>query len=83
MAAHPVVQCLQDTADWISTGSAREGQRWIEGYEQLAESAASLLHTRRVYIADHAAVMVVLVARAAIGHAGGLLDSFGPQSCAV
>jgi hypothetical protein len=41
-----------------------ESQRWIEGYERLAELAAQLPNTRLVYLADREADIVALMARA-------------------
>lgn len=41
-----------------------ESQRWIEGYERVAESAAQMPHTRLVYLADREADIVALMQRA-------------------
>jgi hypothetical protein len=41
-----------------------ESQRWIEGYERIAESAATMSHTRLVYLADREADIVALMQRA-------------------
>jgi len=41
-----------------------ESQRWIEGYERVAESAAQMPHTRWVYLADREADIVALMQRA-------------------
>ena len=38
-------------------------------------------HTRLVYIADHEADMIGLMARPGIGHVGRLADSLSPLSC--
>ncbi|WP_197370831.1 IS4 family transposase (plasmid) [Ralstonia pseudosolanacearum] len=45
-------------------GGIKESQRWIEGYERVAETASSLPHTRLVYVADREADMITLMARA-------------------
>ena len=42
-----------------------ESQRWIDGYERVAETAASLPDTRCVYLADREADIVGLMYRAA------------------
>ncbi len=41
-----------------------ESTRWIEGYERVAETAAKMRGTRRVYVADREADMVGLMQRA-------------------
>jgi len=43
----------------------KESTRWIEGYERIAEMAASLPNTRLVYLADREADMVAMMRRAA------------------
>ncbi|KWB68218.1 transposase [Burkholderia ubonensis] len=45
-------------------GGLKESLRWIEGYERVAETAASLPHTRLVYVADREADMLALMVRA-------------------
>lgn len=45
-------------------GGVKESLRWIEGYERIAETAASLPHTRLVYVADREADMIALMVRA-------------------
>jgi hypothetical protein len=45
-------------------GGLKESQRWIEGYERVAETALGLPHTRVVYVADREADMIALMARA-------------------
>ena len=45
-------------------GGLKESQRWIEGYERIAERAWSLPQTRLVYIADREADMIALMVRA-------------------
>ncbi|OJA60231.1 hypothetical protein BGV68_05325 [Burkholderia ubonensis] len=45
-------------------GGLKESLRWIEGYERVAETAASLPHTRLVYVTDREADMLALMARA-------------------
>ena len=42
----------------------RAGQRWIEGYERVAETAANLPGTRLVYVSDREADMISLMVRA-------------------
>jgi hypothetical protein len=41
-----------------------ESQRWIEGYERLAETASSMPQTRLVYVADREADILKLMQRA-------------------
>lgn len=41
-----------------------ESQRWIEGYERVAESAADMPNTRLVYVADREADILALMQRA-------------------
>jgi hypothetical protein len=45
-------------------GGPKESQRWIEGYERVAERAQALPDTRQVYVADREADMVALLRRA-------------------
>ncbi|MDB0559499.1 IS4 family transposase, partial [Ralstonia solanacearum] len=45
-------------------GGIKESQRWIEGYERVAETAANLPGTRLVYVADREADMIALMVRA-------------------
>jgi len=45
-------------------GGIKESQRWIEGYERIAERASSLPQTRLVYVADREADMIALMERA-------------------
>jgi len=45
-------------------GGIKESQRWIEGYERIAERALSLPQTRLVYVADREADMIALMERA-------------------
>ena len=45
-------------------GGLKESLRWIEGYERIAETAASLPDTRLVYVADREADMIALMVRA-------------------
>ena len=45
-------------------GRLKESLRWIEGYERIAETAASLPDTRLVYVADREADMIALMVRA-------------------
>lgn len=42
-----------------------ESQRWVEGYERVAEQAASLPDTRLVYVADREGDLMALIRRAA------------------
>jgi hypothetical protein len=42
----------------------RESQRWVEGYERVAEMAGGLAQTRLVYVADREADMIALMWRA-------------------
>src|SRR6218665_199037 len=59
---------------WAKRGQAgsdevRESPRWIEGYERIAEQAASLPGTRLVYVADRESDLLALMRRAAeLGH---------------
>uniref|UniRef100_UPI002243AB66 IS4/Tn5 family transposase DNA-binding protein n=2 Tax=Verminephrobacter eiseniae TaxID=364317 RepID=UPI002243AB66 len=64
---------------WMWARSAKKGQaasdevlestRWIEGYERIAEQAASLPGTRLVYVADRESDLLALMRRAAeLGH---------------
>lgn len=47
----------------------KESQRWVEGYERIAELAAELPHTRLVYVADRESDIMELMARARdLGH---------------
>lgn len=48
----------------------RESLRWSEGYERIAETAATMPHTRLVYVADREADILELMQRA---HALGTL----------
>ena len=41
-----------------------ESQRWIEGYERIAEIAVTMPQTRLIYMADREADMVALMQRA-------------------
>jgi hypothetical protein len=50
-------------ADGVRPGIS-ESQRWIEGYERIAERAATMPQTRLVYLADREADMVALMQRA-------------------
>lgn len=45
-------------------GGIKESQRWVEGYERVAETAENLPDTRLVYVADREADMIALMARA-------------------
>ncbi|WP_197386457.1 IS4 family transposase [Ralstonia pseudosolanacearum] len=45
-------------------GDQKESLRWIEGYERVADLAASLPGTRLVYVADREADMMALMQRA-------------------
>jgi hypothetical protein len=45
-------------------GGIKESQRWIEGYERIAQRASSLPQTRLVYVADREADMIALMGRA-------------------
>lgn len=42
----------------------KESQRWIEGYERVAERAAAMPDTRLVYVADREADILALIQRA-------------------
>ena len=44
--------------------SVKESERWIEGYERVAEQAAQLPATRLVYVADREADMMGMIRRA-------------------
>jgi len=50
-------------ADGTRSGVS-ESQRWIEGYERVAETAATMPQTRLVYLADREADMAALMERA-------------------
>jgi hypothetical protein len=54
---------LPKGADGIRPGPS-ESQRWIEGFERVAEMAETMPQTRLVYLADREADMVALMARA-------------------
>lgn len=45
-------------------GGVSESQRWLEGYERVAEHAPLLPQTRQVYVADREADIVALLRRA-------------------
>ncbi|MGT2433604.1 IS4 family transposase [Cupriavidus basilensis] len=45
-------------------GGPKESLRWLEGYERIAEMAASLPTTRLVYVADREADLMALMLRA-------------------
>jgi hypothetical protein len=50
-------------------GGIKESVRWIEGYERVAEQAATLPETRLVYVTDREGDIAALMARAAeLGH---------------
>ena len=51
--------------DGVRPEDILESDRWIEGYERVAETAADLPDTRCVYVADREADIVSLMARAA------------------
>lgn len=48
----------------VRPASVKESHRWVEGYERIAEQAASLPDTRLVYLADREADMMDLIRRA-------------------
>ena len=51
-----------------------ESDRWVEGYERVAEAAASMPDTRLVYVADREADMLPLIKRAReLGHPADFL----------
>ena len=50
-------------ADGVRHGQ-KESLRWIEGYERVAEMAASMAGTRLVYVADREADLVAMMRRA-------------------
>ena len=52
-------------ADGKRPASVKESERWIEGYERVAEQAAQLPDTRLVYVADREADMMGMLRRAA------------------
>jgi hypothetical protein len=52
-------------ADGKRPPSVKESERWIEGYERVAEQAAQLPDTRLVYVADREADMMGMLRRAA------------------
>ena len=55
-------------------GGIKESLRWIEGYERVAEQAATLPETRLVYVTDREGDIATLMARAAeLGHAADWL----------
>ncbi len=45
-------------------GQLLESTRWIEGYERVAELAASMHDTRLAYVADREADLVAMMRRA-------------------
>jgi hypothetical protein len=51
-------------ADGQRPVSVKESQRWVEGYERVAEQAAQLPNTRLVYVADREADMMDMMRRA-------------------
>ena len=51
-------------ADGKRPASVKESERWIEGYERVAEQAAQLPDTRLVYVADREADMMGMIRRA-------------------
>lgn len=52
-------------ADGKRPASVKESERWVEGYERVAEQAAQLPNTRLVYVADREADMIAMLRRAA------------------
>jgi hypothetical protein len=55
-------------------GGIQESQRWIEGYERVAERAQALPQVRQVYVADREADILALLLRArALEHAADYL----------
>lgn len=52
-------------ADGKRPASVKESERWVEGYERVAEQAAQLPDTRLVYVADREADMIAMLRRAA------------------
>ncbi|WP_338844729.1 IS4 family transposase [Massilia sp. W12] len=52
-------------ADGKRPASVKESERWIEGYERVAEQATQLPNTRLVYVADREADMMGMLRRAA------------------
>lgn len=52
-------------ADGVRPASVKESERWIEGYERVAEQAAQMPDTRLVYVADREADMMGMLRRAA------------------
>jgi hypothetical protein len=60
---------IVDTWMWARPLDTPESQRWVEGYERVAERARRLPGTRLVYIADREADMLALMQRAhALAH---------------
>lgn len=47
-----------------SLGGVKESRRWVEGYERVAEQAATLPDTRLVYVADREGDFIDVMARA-------------------
>lgn len=55
-------------------GGIKESERWIEGYERVAERAQALPEVRQVYVADREADIMALLLRAkALNHAADYL----------
>lgn len=55
-------------------GGLKESQRWIEGYERVAERALALPEVRQVYLADREADILALLLKArALGHVADYL----------
>lgn len=55
-------------------GGVKESQRWVEGYEQVAQQALALPETRQVYIADREAdILAVLQKAKALDYAADYL----------
>ena len=50
-------------ADGKRPASVKESERWVEGYERVAEQAAQLPETRLVYVADREADMMGMLRR--------------------
>ena len=50
-------------ADGECTVAVKESQRWVEGYERVAEQSVNLHGARSVYVADREAGLVPLMLR--------------------